>query len=205
MIEKLYTNDLFFKVVSIVAFVLTLVTSVINLVFYDGYNILVFLDIINCVCIATLYISYVKHSKNIMKGVMGCVLMEMFIQSSLILFDEYEILEIFYFVLTGILMINHFIINGDHHSSPFHVYVNQIVVVLIACITLCIFLTILPSEPDLYAKLNDIAMCIGQCCSFAAIVCVESRLDAYRIDRENAGWTKESGYPEGYVHQKDRK
>jgi len=39
----------------------------------------------------------------------------------------------------------------------------------------------------------------------AAIVCVESRLDAYRLDREEAGWTEEKGYPEGYVHEHQKK
>jgi len=38
----------------------------------------------------------------------------------------------------------------------------------------------------------------------AVIVCVESRLDAYRLDREAAGWTEEQGYPEGYVHQNEK-
>ena len=39
----------------------------------------------------------------------------------------------------------------------------------------------------------------------SVVVCVESRLDAYRMDREAAGWTEERGYPEGYVRPKDQK
>jgi len=42
---------------------------------------------------------------------------------------------------------------------------------------------------------------MGFACMTATIVCVESHLDAYRIDREAAGWTEEAGYPEGYVHE----
>jgi len=34
-------------------------------------------------------------------------------------------------------------------------------------------------------------------------VCVESRLDAYRLDRETAGWSEEKGYPEGYDRTKN--
>lgn len=36
------------------------------------------------------------------------------------------------------------------------------------------------------------------------IVCVESRLDAYRLNREKAGWTEETGYPEGYRHEYEK-
>jgi len=52
---------------------------------------------------------------------------------------------------------------------------------------------------------SSISLALGFIGLFATIVCVESRLDAYRLDREAAGWTEEAGYPEGYVHEYEKK
>jgi len=52
------------------------------------------------------------------------------------------------------------------------------------------------------ASIFDIIGFIG---TALVVVCVESRLDAYRLDREAAGWTEEKGYPEGYVHEYEKK
>jgi len=65
--------------------------------------------------------------------------------------------------------------------------------------------TILTYDETVLCYIADVIGMLSYSCMVAAIVCVESRLDAYRLDREAAGWTEEKGYPEGYVHEYEKK
>jgi len=208
ILGKIFTNDKFFMVISVVG----TVSFFINALFYLTQNIidyditmaisLLFLS----VCQGTLYVSYIMHNKNVMKGMMGALLGALLLNasewiSSTVALDK--VVGWIFLMLMIVLMFNHFVINSDHHSNPKNIYFNQILVIF------CVILLLLW---DILWAINNGGKIIGAAivdafCStsvLACIVCVESRLDAYRIDRENAGWTKEEGYPKGYIHQKDR-
>jgi len=96
-------------------------------------------------------------------------------------------------------------INADRKSSPLMITANQIIVCLIAALVAVwnIWAAIFYAYP--WDTVVDILGIIGTAASVASIVCVESRLDAYKLDREAAGWTEEKGYPEGYVHEYEKK
>ena len=110
-------------------------------------------------------------------------------------------------MLDLILVINHFILNSSRRSNPLHVKISQItlLLLLIAVIVGYLIYLFVPSLDMIGATASDyivnIVEGLNYVCVYAVIVCIESRLDAYRIDRENAGWTEEEGYPEGYIHE----
>jgi len=207
--KKLFTNDKFFGAVVIISLIGATLHAIIQLLIYpdiSSYCIPVFLC---ALCELFLYTSYCKHSKNTMKGMMGALLMGLLLDAIFSL-SEMEIAADkicapIYAALVTLMFINHFIINSNHHSSPAKIKLNQILVMLLVLVVI-----VWNAAWSVYTigdlgMVSQIAGLISFPCMMATIVCVESRLDAYRLDREAAGWTEEAGYPEGYVHEYEKK
>ena len=76
--------------------------------------------------------------------------------------------------------------------------INRVLCLVIAVLLLVFDLCGLPSAETAMEKVALILHGVGFAAIMASIVCVESRLDTYREDRENAGWTEEKGYPKDY-------
>lgn len=89
------------------------------------------------------------------------------------------------------VIIIHFIINADHHSNPGLVLANQIL--LIAGMILMLYFAVrlsieIPPETPILEKFACFFNGLSYACACGVIVCIESRLDAYRIKREiNSG------------------
>lgn len=112
------------------------------------------MDLIFFLCVAALFVAYRNHSKNVQKGLLGAILMWYlydevnYVVANIILnsstFTEYNnfwgrgyiYMSIATMVLFAALFINHFIINGDRHSRSVNVFVNQLLVVVIAVISI---------------------------------------------------------------------
>ncbi len=207
--KKLFTNDKFFLAMVLCAVIGEGLYSVLSLV--NSFSLIssVVPMMIRVLCVVFLYSSYRKHSKNVMKGLMGALLMAQVLNAiTLFGFGNSSVFltatRIAFLVLNLALFINHFIINSDHHSSSKNVTLNQVIVILLAVLNtvrVIYLMTFLPGTLSVIRFACDIIGYIGMT---AIVVCVESRLDAYRLDREAAGWTEEKGYPENYIHQKDR-
>ncbi|GEM_PF-467738 len=210
--KKLFTNDKFF---------LTMVLcAVIGLIEYAIYLFVCapidFISVAACcyvgsaICIGALYISFKKHHKNVMKCLIGALLMALVLDGVTSLSFIYATVNLIcvpiYILLSLGIFINHCIINESRKASPAQVSLNHILVVAFALnmiawvIGTCISFDISPID-----SISMAFYIIGCTCLAASIVCVESRLDAYRLDREAAGWTEEKGYPEGYVHEYEKK
>ncbi len=206
--KKLFTNDRFFLAMVLCAVVGEATGAFIS-IFAFNYSLQTQLTLLfRVACVIILFYSYKKHSKNIMKGIMGSLLAGQLISSiqylSNMRFDIEYISTLLFAFFSVLLFINHFIINSEHHSSPKQIKFNQLLVILLFlnctsynmlwCIYDCTLLTLVWCIVDTVGFLGMVSV----------VVCVESRLDAYRLDREAAGWTEEKGYPENYIHQKDR-
>ena len=158
-------------------------------------------------CLISLYLSFKNHAKNVMKGMMGALLAAMLLDCTCWLntyFGPDTVFSCIAIALNAVLFIDHFIINGERRSKPVNVRINQVVVCLLSIVYVAWDASWALSYPlgiITVAAVSSSIHCIGV---IATVVCVESRLDAYRIDREKAGWTEEKGYPEGYVHAHDR-
>jgi len=207
--KKLFTNDIFFLAMVICAAVGESIQAFMC-IFWDDYAIQSQLTLLfRIVCVIVLYVSYKRHSKNVMKGMMGALLAAQLITaiqylSELLIPADYICYSLFA-ALSALLFVTHFIINSDRQASPRMIRFNQLLVVLLFLNNTAIGIAwlVVDSAP-LYFVIN-IGDLIGFLGMVASIVCVESRLDAYKLDREAAGWTEEAGYPEGYVHEYEKK
>jgi len=213
-LQRLFTNDTFFLVVTIlsIAGLLPYAVDTFAGFFASGSMRLLTMGltlIVCCACILTLYLSYLKHNKNIMKPMMGALLMALLMDSFSYISSDLpvdRILTPIYVLLSLALFINHMVINGTRRARPTAIALNRIIVfmlVLLQTVWTCVALSTFISGA--WHVIGNIAYIFGYSCMAASIVCIESRLDAYRLDREAAGWTEEAGYPEGYVHNCGKK
>ena len=151
-----------------------------------------------------IYRAYAKHDKNVMKGLLGALLMELILNELCYIFgflrvkivEEFEmstvlgvifvVLEVVFFTLQVTLFINHFVINSDHHSSPAKVRFNQ-------KILFCLMATIIVQEMfsiatlssyTAYTVLQQILWFILEISTYGFIICIESKIDEYKALRE---------------------
>lgn len=208
--KKLFTNDQFFLSAVICSVLGNLVCMITAYLLFGGDYVFSQLPLlIETLCIIFLYSSYKKHSKNVMKGLMGAVLMGQLLSAisilSVLILPVESIIVGVYLVLSVLFFISHFIINSDHHSKPGFITLNQILC-LICAIDIIVWAVLwILEDQSLLSVICSVATMVFCIATAASIVCVESRLDAYRLDREAAGWTEEAGYPEGYIHEYEKK
>jgi len=206
--NKLYRNDVFFLVCVLMGAIGRLLYSIVQMIYFPEFNGSSIIRIIRVICLVCLYISYKGHHKNTMKGMMGAILMAQVI-SSMNWMSNMNNERVFAFapifmVLSVVLFVNHFLINETRTASPVNIRINQIVAVLLTINTAAWSIYLLPYSGNAVNAVSEIIDIFGNAGFFGAIVCVESRLDAYRLDREAAGWTEEKGYPEGYIHEYEK-
>ena len=202
-------NDKFFLTMVVLGAAGGILSAIFNAIpsFEDFNPPAVFFFTFDSICLICLYISYKRHDKNVMKGMIGAVLTALLLDCTCWLdtyFGPDTIFSCTLFVLKVIIFVNHFIINKEHHSMPINIRINQIVLVVwcLVCIAWdAVWAFSFPLGKDTFGAVVECCYCIG---AFVSIVCIETRLDAYRIEREKAGWTEEKGYPEGYIHAHDR-
>lgn len=208
--NKLFTNDKFFLIAVLMSVLGAIPFSICCLTVWMQYSYMAAIVIVNGISAVAFYVSYQKHSKNVMKGLAGFMLMGLLALTIMATFPLdpsdplYIALSLVNLLVVSVLCVNHFVINSDHHSRSANIYINQIL--LFAQFVLYIIMASrwISGMTGIILFLYMMGIPVTAFGVTASIVCVESRLDAYRIDRETAGWTEESGYPEGYVHQKDR-
>jgi len=208
-VKKVFTNDKFFLAVTVIGFAGIVCSSILGFVLYPAMFNGWILNIALALCHLFLYSSYKKHSKNVMKGLMGASLfgamiftVDSFQWNVSVLDDVCSILTV---LMAVGLFVTHFFINSNHHSKPGLIRFNQVLILLLAVVNVVWNVDWLIVYDSLPVRLFCLVLMIGWPCAMATTVCIESRLDAYRLDREAAGWTEEKGYPENYVHEYEKK
>ena len=206
--KKLFTNDKFFLLCVICAVAGQWCLIVQQLSSSELHLPTVLTLFVFAVCEIALYASFKAHEKNVMKGLMGALLMGHFVFAIFLLNSETPLETVFsaiHIVLLACLLVNHFVINAERSSMAKSVRANQVIAILclvnILAWKICGCVTGVAEA----TVLSVIANAVGYFGVLAAIVCVESLLDSYRLNREAAGWTEEKGYPEGYVHEYEKK
>lgn len=139
------------------------------------------------------YISYKRNDKNVMKCLIGAFLTWniLYVEQMIDLSAKKLLLEpsvgpficLAELLLTLALFVNHLVINSDHYSSPSSVQWNQFFLAFVALLWLMYIFTASSSPGDTLSKLGLIA-------GAAVIICIEVKLDAFRIERESKGWTE---------------
>ena len=89
-------------------------------------------------------------------------------------------------ILFGFLFVNHFIINSDHHSRPVNIFINQLLVIAIAVITIVSLSFPVVWDNEFSVILEAVSWHIGQVASIMMIASYESVFNAYKINRENS-------------------
>lgn len=161
------------------------------------------IDFIFFLCVAALFAAYRRHNKNVQKGLLGAILMwylydEVNYVVANILFDSevferydnfwgrgYIYMSIATMVLFAALFVNHFIINGDHHSRSVNVFLNQLLVIVtavISIISMCFQCFVFSG--DAAGILEAISWHIGLSALVLMIAAYESRFNAYKLKRE---------------------
>jgi len=209
-----------------IGFALTLIlfiSNIISKIFVPLYALLI-IDVVFVFCIIFLYRAFIHHNKNVQKGLLGAVLMwylfdniNYYLNGILLNKDTfpaynnvpgliYVIFNLIIALLFLCLFINHFIINSDHHSRPINIFINQLLVIVISILSIstipasCILLS-----GRTWILIEEITWATGLPALVFLVASYETRLDAYKTNREVAGWTEEKGYPDGYVHEYEKK
>jgi len=131
MLKKIFVNDGFFLFSVILTVIGSIPFTISSLTLWPEYSYMVAFLICNVICAIALYISYKKHSKNVMKGLSGFLLMGILAIAISATFPlnlediSYSILSLINLSVIIALCINHFVINADHHSKSINVYLNQ--------------------------------------------------------------------------------
>ena len=185
----------------------TLALYAINLVakLLCGLYSLFIVDTVFFLCVIALYAAYRRHSKNVQKGMLGAILMwylydEVNYVVGSIIFDStaftrynnfwgrgYILMSIVTMVLFAALFVNHFIINGDHHSRSVNIFINQLLVIVIAVLSVvsmvfqCFIFT-----GDAAGIMEAVSWHLGLAALVMMIAAYESRFNAYKLKREAA-------------------
>jgi len=196
--KNLFTNDLFFDIICLLSSI-GIVVSAAALYLFGGSLQELVLNIILMICLIGLYVSYVNHQKNVMKGLLGSLLMALLIDAILACIGTKGFELVVGIVMAYLLFfinVNHFIINDTHKSSPDKIYHSQVacLIVLIVTIIICALSNSVATSTAQKAFIVLYSICYYL--AIVAVVCVESKLDSFRIRREAFGWSEEEGYPE---------
>ncbi len=161
------------------------------------------IDTVFFLCVAALFLAYKRHNKNVQKGLLGAIFMWYlydevnYVVANIIfneeIFDQYNTfwgrgyiyMSIATMILFAALFVNHFIINGDHHSRTVNVFINQLLVIVIAVISIvsmCFQCVIF--EGNFASTLEAISWHIGLAALVLMIAAYESRFNAYKLNRE---------------------
>ena len=142
-------------------------------------------------CMLAMLISYRRHSKNVMKGMMGALL-AISLSNAFNAADTAGgfdvILSWVSIVSLGALFINHFLINSTHYSSPQNIRINQMLVLAVMAVDVCRFVQLLAAARTTMDSIDALLFLLGDLPFAAAVICIESRLDLYRAQREAAGF-----------------
>lgn len=134
-------------------------------------------------------VSYFKHEKNIMKCTIGATLGgTVAAELTTLLLKGVTAVNILGVIIPIVVLISHLIINSDHHSKPRKIIFNQIFLF----ITTLILLGLSCYSIFKYGWSRDFARALSiylfYLASILVLVCIESKLDAFRILREKRGW-----------------
>lgn len=204
MLKRFFQNTANMRNFAVTAFIAGIVCGIVFYIISGVPDVQQPIYIIQGILTLCIYRAYVKHDKNVMKGMMGALLMELILNELCYIFgflrvkivEEFEMstvlgvifvaIEAVFFTLQVILFINHFVINSDHHSSPEKVSFNQkILFCLMASLVVQEAFSIATlSSYTVYTVLQQILWFILEISTYGFIICVESKIDEYKALRE---------------------
>ncbi len=193
--KKLFTSDKFFGIAAILGCIGLIAGGILGFIIYPEYLTLSVQCIVMGLAVYFMASSYRKHSKNVMKGLLGALLMAALLSaiecfgSAASLVDKVCAPIVLVAVLG--LFVSHFYINSDHHSKPGMIRLNQVLWLVLAVVWALNVIAWACVSGGALSILMSVVVALGRIFMGASVVCVESRLDAYRIEREANGYKAE--------------
>lgn len=195
---SLFSNDKLMLAATVIATIASLIQSLLNAEIVSYFSAFTFLA--NAICVLVLYISYKKHDKNVMKGLMGAIFMLLLlrnVEQCTNMIQNYEkpsYISVAGLAITSlfvlILMINHFIINSDRHSKPWNVKLNQscFIILLITQVVLGMILIII--SDSMFLRISYLISIFTKVSTICVIICIETKMEGYKALREANGWVE---------------
>lgn len=196
------------------SFILALVFTAVAVLMTGFGNLQVAVsEIIVLVLIIALYCAFRSHEKNMMNTLIGAVLAIYLITyvnsvyaSSVMIATVNEltadivptlVISLIEAVLFVILFVNHISVNCAHHSTKKRILFNQVIIVILIGYQIFSFvaLTVIGAVNGQPATIVTAVPAIGKIFLFCMIVCIESKLNVYKVVREvsteEGTWTEE--------------
>jgi len=191
--KKLFTNDVFFLIAFLISAISSFAVLMILAVQPGGdflhYGWLV--TAIFFVCELTMFFSYKSHNKNVMKGMIGASLMAIIMQgmysATVAVNSGIATCAVLYTIVALLLFATHFSINSEHKSRPGSINVNIVFCLIFIFVNVVWYIVNVRAEGFSVVTLLTSLINIG---IVLTIVCIEAKLDAFRVNREAAGWTE---------------
>jgi len=201
--DKFYEKDITFVLFTILTILIGIASTVLSIVNDNVSYVLV--PIITIIAFV-LFRSYKTHNKNVMKGLMGAVLMwlvteevsymiNVFLSGPVAfkntvdnLYGLFVVVKVVCVIVTLGIFALHFVINSDHKSNPLFIELNQTLQLFLICLYVADIIISAMAMGSLNAEL--IAFLVFKAALMNMVICIESKLDAYRIIREAKGWTE---------------
>ena len=194
----IFFNDIFMLVSMIIAAVASVAQAAMNYEIRSYFSAFTF--ILNTACVIVLYLSYKKHDKNVMKGMMGAILMLMLLRSAdnfsrtALEIAEPGLLRIIAMAIPVIIMlaimINHFIINADRHSKPWNVKVNQILFVILLVVQVLYRMYNVVVSDSMFLRMSYLVSIFTMSSTICLLICIETKMEGYKALREANGWVE---------------
>lgn len=151
-----------------------------------------------------LWRAYKKHDKNVMKGLLGVILtlalcnelcylygyyqikLSLIVEKTPVLGTAFGAIEFVFIALQVLIFLGHFFINADHHSTPALVHLNQVCLVMLLAVIVVqeVFSMAALGGYGTAELFGQIFWCLLELGVFTTVICIESKLDAFRIARE---------------------
>jgi len=189
-LREFFVSDNIFYIFALLAIGFNLFIGIID--FAQGQIYTGCMAIACSVAMIFLVVSYIRHEKNVMKGLIGVVLTLCFSYKLYITVNASTtaelIINIIMLACILFILVNHFIINSDHHSNPdkiFHSQLMAFIYFVFTVILLIVQIAILKQDPS-----KAVLVSLFWLATVAFIICIETKLDSFRISREEKGWTE---------------
>jgi len=190
-LDKLLTSDKVIYSLPWIYAISSLLCEVYGIIYNLGMTVFdLGLEIINILLVFGIAISYKAHEKNIMKTLFGAVLMGQIIaifNYVSFCFENGEtvfvtVINIILLLLMSVFFVNHLVLGYGHKASPDRVKLNRVIGVLTAVVAI---IQIIPAFSSTEIAVYCIMGLIAEHTIIIEILCIETKVDAYKIIREN--------------------
>jgi len=190
-LDKLFMSDRVLYAMPWIYAITTLAYGIMIITFNVSQSIFdLGIEIINVLTVFGITVSYKAHEKNIMKTLFGALMM-----GGIIYFfswvniyigkPEYTFALISNAIITLlyiVLFINHLVLGYGHKANPSRTSLNRVAGILIV---LCVVIECVPFYTSVEYTVASLLAIISEAAIIIEILCIETKVDAYKIIREN--------------------